>query len=726
MTWEEILAENDHDCAAIVKNLEQVVKANSQTDSNYFYLGLSYVFLQQDENAAFTWNLGIANSATPCLFITDLCKILEKESFKQEGLRSYQVAFNIRQALRNLLPNDFHNLVQIFYLSLHLNKVKSSSLQDLNLFEVIKLSFSKANFEAELMQILQSVLSSPLSADEKIEFVAFAISYVKDKEEFINIIVSFAPQFGIIDGLRLIALCLKLDQKNLNAFSTHIRFLLADKQYEVAIKDAEKFLFANQNNLFNKVVASHLLLGALLNSGGKWENADLVFNNHKLLILEVVNQGATDIPMTPLSFILLSSFFTTYFCDTPRSSRFVQNQVSRLFQDNMQLYKPKEVQSYLDHQLIRINQLQDKKLKIGFLSNTLRRHSVGWLARFLIENMDRNAFELFLYLPDPNFKEDFLQDWYVERMDKVFRAKKEFVGSHLLIADEINYDQINILIDMESITSAACCQILALKPAPLQITWLGWDASGIPAMDYYIADPYVLPENAQEYYSEKIWRLPHTYLAIDGFEAAVPTLTRSQLDIPADAVIYFSSQKSDKRHPKTVGLQMEILKQVPNSYFLIKGLGSQEAIKNYFYELAEAEGVSGDRLRFLPMTNNESEHRGNLNLADVVLDTYPYTGATTTMEVLWMGIPLVTRVGEQFVSRNSYAMMMNAGITEGIAHTPEDYVKWGVRFGTEPDLRKEVAWKLKKSRKTSPLWNSKQFTKDMEKALKQMWEIYNG
>jgi len=111
-------------------------------------------------------------------------------------------------------------------------------------------------------------------------------------------------------------------------------------------------------------------------------------------------------------------------------------------------------------------------------------------------------------------------------------------------------------------------------------------------------------------------------------------------------------------------------------------------------------------------------------IADVVLDTYPYNGATTTMETLWMGIPMVTRVGQQFVARNSYTMMMNVGVTEGIAWSAEEYVDWGIRLGTDPDLRQEVSWKLRESRKTSPLWNGRQFAKEMEKAYTEMWDLY--
>jgi predicted O-linked N-acetylglucosamine transferase (SPINDLY family) len=134
--------------------------------------------------------------------------------------------------------------------------------------------------------------------------------------------------------------------------------------------------------------------------------------------------------------------------------------------------------------------------------------------------------------------------------------------------------------------------------------------------------------------------------------------------------------------------------------------------------------VAPDRLRFLELTGTEGEHRANLGIADVVLDTYPYNGATTTMETLWMGVPIVTRVGEQFAARNSYTMMMNAGISEGIAWTDEEYVEWGIRLGKDAVLRQQISWKLRQSRQTAPLWNGKQFTRELEKAYEQMWQIY--
>jgi predicted O-linked N-acetylglucosamine transferase (SPINDLY family) len=148
------------------------------------------------------------------------------------------------------------------------------------------------------------------------------------------------------------------------------------------------------------------------------------------------------------------------------------------------------------------------------------------------------------------------------------------------------------------------------------------------------------------------------------------------------------------------------------------------SIQQFFTQLAEEEGVEPDRLRFPPLDINEYVHRANLGIADVVLDTYPYNGATTTLETLWMGIPLVTRVGQQFAARNSYTFLKNVGVEEGIAWTDEEYIEWGVRLGKDEALRQQVSWKLKASRQTSPLWNAKQFTREMETAFQQMWQKY--
>jgi predicted O-linked N-acetylglucosamine transferase (SPINDLY family) len=332
---------------------------------------------------------------------------------------------------------------------------------------------------------------------------------------------------------------------------------------------------------------------------------------------------------------------------------------------------------------------------------------------------NREKFQIVIYLGS-ELEDEITQSWYKQKVD----LARNFQRDPQAIAQQIREDEIDILVDLDSLTRNITCLVMALKPAPVQVIWLGFDASGLPTIDYFIADPYVLPENAQAHYTEKLWRLPNTYLAVDGFEIGIPTLRRDDLGIPDDAVIYLSSHGGYKRHPATIRLQMRIIKEVANSYLLIKGVGDEKSVKQLFSQIAEEEGVNLDRLKFLPRDPNEYVHRANLQIADLALDTYPYNGATTTLEILWMGIPLVTRVGEQFAARNSYTFLRNVGVEEGIAWTDEEYINWGVRLGEDKALREEIAWKLKKSKQTAPLWNGKQFALEMEQAYQQMWGNY--
>ncbi|MCS6782099.1 MAG: hypothetical protein RMI89_03060 [Gloeomargarita sp. SKYBB_i_bin120] len=361
---------------------------------------------------------------------------------------------------------------------------------------------------------------------------------------------------------------------------------------------------------------------------------------------------------------------------------------------------------------------QREKLRVGFLSHTLKRHSVGWLLRWYLRYCDRQKLDIYMYSltqqPD-GFAHEFLLPKSVAC--HYYRDPNQ-------MAKQIYQDGIDILIDLDSVTLNVIGEVLAYKPAPVLVDWLGWDAMGSPTVDYFVVDPYVLPEDAQAHYSETLWRLPHCYIAVDGFEVGVPTLRRDNLGIPAEATVFYSAQISYKRHYETVRLQLDILREVPNSYLLIKGLGDQQGIQEFFCDLAQEQGVNPDRLKFLERDPNEYIHRANMAIADVILDTYPYNGATTTLEALWVGVPLVTRVGQQYAARNSYSFLVNCGVQEGIAWNAQEYVEWGIRLGTDAELRRRVRQTLFLSRRTSPLWNARQFAREFDRMLWQMWERY--
>ena len=727
--WEQqahqCLARGDYAQAA--NFYEEAIEEEPDTKSYYWHLGLILLLQGQEAEAQTTWLVGMAEGEPEQveLWTAELIQVLQTEAERRGNLSDYSMAWAIRQHIREISPTDINNLLHLIGLSILLETYMGEDLSALGVLNMLKLEPPiEVDFEL-LMQVLKSVLDYDSLHPSSLELTEACLPHVQNPLVFIEIVVAASAEIAhsaLIPALavRFAELARSLDDKNLGILQQLATYYQNAQQYALGIKVA-KLRYSVSEELADKVFSNHQIMRGLMSAGGYWEDVASVIERHKSLLELLIAQQSLSIPPVTVQNLFLASFFLPYFQDAPKNNRQIQNQVSQLCQVNVQTYAKEQAEKYRQRQSFRKSSGSvTKPLKIGYLSNCLRRHSVGWLARWLFQYHDRDKFQIYGYFIGNKKTQDSLQEWYVSQVCKAYNGSI----SGLEIAEKIADDEIDILIELDSITVDITCEAIALKPAPIQATWLGWDASGLPAVDYFIADPYVLPDSAQDYYKEKIWRLPHTYIAVNGFEVGVPTLRRDHLDIPSDAVVYLSAQSSYKRHPSTAQLQLKILKEVPSSYFLIKGAGEEESLNNFFNQLAEEEGVACDRFRFLPPDPTEAIHRANLGIADVVLDTYPYNGATTTLETLWMCIPLVTRVGEQFSARNSYAMMKNAGVTEGIAWTDDEYVEWGVRLGKDAVLRQQISWKLLQSRRTSPLWNGKQFAREMENAYEQMWQIY--
>jgi predicted O-linked N-acetylglucosamine transferase (SPINDLY family) len=722
----DCLIQGDYRQAATL--YEQAITTEPDVKSHYWHLGLVLLLQGKETEAQTTWLLGMLEGEPDQVerWNVELIDVLEEEARRREALAEDSVAWAIRQQIREICVTDINNLLRWLGLIIKLDRCTEEELTEV--VEILQSQELQAVDFDRLMQVLQSVLEYAPLHPSGLQFVEACLAYVHNEPQtytFLNILLPVAIDVGYFKRQPHIAtgfmeLGLRLSENNPELLSHLACFYQNAEQHKKGIETA-KFYYSLQEKLPDKIHASKTLLRGLMTAGGYWEEACSVFQQQESLLESLLEEQPLNLDAYRVSRLLNSYFFAPYLQDNPQQNRQIQNQVAQLCQANQQIYAKESIERYGTGHLQRKPLLgaTAKPLKIGYLSHCLRSHSVGWLARWIFQYHNRDKFQIYGYFINSPSTCDPLQDWYVEQVHK----------AHLLtntkaIVEQIYQDEIDILIDLDSLTLDGSCEIIKFKPAPIQVTWLGWDASGIPTVDYFIADPYVLPESAQEYYSEKIWRLPQTYIAVDGFEVGVPTLRRDQLDIESDAIVYLSAQKGYKRHLDTVRLQMKIIKEVPNSYFLIKGTADEEAIKASFIQIAQEEGVDSDRLRFLPLVLSEAMHRANLGIADVVLDTYPYNGATTTLETLWMCIPLVTRVGEQFAARNSYTMMMNAGIPEGIAWSDEEYIEWGVRLGKDAALRQQISWRLRQSRQTAPLWNAQQFTREMEKAYEQMWARY--
>lgn len=707
----------------VVELCEQAIATDPAQPLPYWYLGLALLLQGQEMEAQAAWltPLAATDPEHEAELITELAGILRTQATYAAAQEDYQTAWLIRCHLRELVPSDVENSLVLVQLAIALETFTGDDLTTWDIAAALQATPSGSIAESLLLPTLESLMEHVPDHPAYLAVMTAAKPHVSNPETLAYLLVRSLVKAGYQLGnyaqaIDLAELALQLHPNDMAALGHLAALYQKLGRYDEAIATAKRYRDI-ATTIPGRTFGHGLLLRFLMTAGGLWAEAYKVLAEFEAS-LQTLFQHPDEINLDSTGSLFTSTACLPYLRDDPRQNRELHNRVGSLCQQVIQHHALEN--EHRPYYLIASSKPRPshQPLKIGYVSGFLKRHSVGWLARWLFQYHDPAQVQVYVYLINLPENDLHIKHWFTDVAYKV-----HYMGTNYFeIADQIYQDGIDVLIDVDSITLDITCQVMALKPAPIQATWLGWDASGIPTIDYFIADPYVLPENAQEYHSETIWRLPQTYIAVDGFELGVPTLRRDRLDIPADAIIYLSGQKGHKRHPDTVRLQMQILSQVPNSYFLIKGIGDQDIIREFFTQVAEEEGVSRDRLRFLPEVAMESIHRANLAIADVILDTYPYNGATTTLETLWVGVPLVTRVGQQFSARNSYGMMINAGITEGIAWTETDYVEWGVRLGMDSALREQITAKLRSGRQTAPIWNAEQFTREMERAYRQMWE----
>jgi predicted O-linked N-acetylglucosamine transferase (SPINDLY family) len=659
------------------------------------------------------------------LMHNELIESLHSAIEQQNGNRENSA--KILNFIQSIFPDDLNSLLRLIEFELQTQTFSFTSVTERQLVDLLaSVEPTEINQEllhrviAGLLRIFDRFQAQLLPELFIPELVKIFIQKSQNLYQAVSMLASEAFLLGEqrqLNNMRAILLGICLEHSSPDApwyFDIMIQnaFALAiTGQYDAAIKLAEKCCqVSSSRSQEDIVIASQQMLMALMESG-RWQLIPDVAQQHQANLDTLVTVAKEIRNWSP---IIAASYFLNYVEDAPRKLHGTRNAIGRLCALSIQ--KKFGIQ-IADHQV----DTSKKVLRIGYICSTLRKHSVGWLSRWLFAYHNHQDFEIFIYNVSHDGEDEFYNQYFKAHADVSY----SFGVNVPEIVQQIQQDKIDILVDMDSLALSTTFEVMCCRPAPIQVTWLGWDASGCPEIDYFIADSYVVPTDAEDYYHSKIWRLPQTYLAIDGFEMGLPTRRREDYGIPHDAIIYLCGQKSYKHNPDILRLQIQIIKEVPNSYLLVKLLGDRDSLINTYQEIASQAEISMDRLRFLERDPDELTHRANLAIADVVLDTFPYNGATTTLETLWAGVPMVTKVGQAFVARNSYAFMTNVGVTEGIAYSDEEYVEWGIRLGTDVGLRQLVSGKLIHSRKTSPLWNTAQFALEMENAYRQMWHHYS-
>ena len=377
----------------------------------------------------------------------------------------------------------------------------------------------------------------------------------------------------------------------------------------------------------------------------------------------------------------------------------------KLLQQNLPIY-PK-------NKLISSNHFKNKKIKIGFLSSDIiNNHSVTYFLKTVINNYDKNNFQIYLYLNNKKIYHDETTQFFIDKVENSHNI------SDLNDTDAINLirnDKIDILIDLMGITSDSRLQIIKNRVASKQILWCGYcNTTGVDEMDFIIADKNLIYESEHNLYREKILYLPNIWNCHSGIN-----FKRSFNEAPStqnNNITFGSFNNFNKISDNVIKTWSEILKTVKNSKLILKS--SSPTMTSSLSNKFEKENVL-ESIEFEPHVKNFDEHMRHYKKIDIALDTFPYNGVTTSFEAIWMGVPVLTMQGYNFNSRCGESINKNLNLNCLIAKDEQDYILKAKEFSNYDKLSK-IRKKIFDDAFLGPLFDEKNFSKDFFNLLKSV------
>ncbi len=361
-----------------------------------------------------------------------------------------------------------------------------------------------------------------------------------------------------------------------------------------------------------------------------------------------------------------------------------------------------------------------KKLRVGYLSGDFRLHPLAFLITELIELHDHSQFEIFAY--------SYARDDKTPERKRLEKAFDYFVDIRPLsltaAAQRINADKIDILVDLTGFTQASRSGIAALRPAPINVNWLGFagtmgDLNGAALFDYLLSDAFItLPEQAA-FYSESLALLPDCYQPNDSKRPIGKASSRKDCKLPENTFVFCCFNQSFKILPAMFDIWMRLLKAKAGSVLWL--LECNPWAKDNLRREAELRGIDASRLIFAPRVP-VAEHLARHALADLFLDTLPYNAHTTCSDALWMGLPVLTCAGETFASRVAGSLLMAANLPELVTNSLEAYELKALQLANNPGQLAEISHKLTQNKEGLPLFATQQFARHLEQAYQTMWQ----
>ena len=358
------------------------------------------------------------------------------------------------------------------------------------------------------------------------------------------------------------------------------------------------------------------------------------------------------------------------------------------------------------------------RIRLGYLSGDFHQHATAGLMAELLERHDRDRFEVFAYSygPDDNSP----------MRARLARGFDRFVdiraASHREAAQLIHADQVDILIDLKGYTHHARPAIAAHRPAPVQVSYLGYPATmGADFIDYIIVDPLVVPASQQPFFSERLVHLPCSYQVNDRRREVTAGASRQQCGLPAEGLVFCCFNNSYKLSPAFFDIWMRLLGLVPGSVMWL--LEANQLVKENLRAEAGKRGVDPTRLVFAPVVPS-AEHLGRHRHADLFLDNLPCNAHTTASDALWAGVPVLTCSGETFAGRVAGSLLAATGMAELITQSLEQYEQTALALARDPRRLIALRQTLQENRDTCALFDLPKLTGNIEAAYARMWQTW--
>jgi protein O-GlcNAc transferase len=360
-----------------------------------------------------------------------------------------------------------------------------------------------------------------------------------------------------------------------------------------------------------------------------------------------------------------------------------------------------------------------QKIKIAYMSGEFREQATSYLTAGLFERHDRSRFELHALATGLNDHSPMRA-----RLERAFDVFTDVAGrSDNDIATVVRGSEIDILVNLNGYFGIERTGVFAMRPAPLQVNYLGFPGTmGAAYMDYMIADRTVIPEQDRAWYSEKVAYLPHSYQANDNQRAiSERPVTRAECGLPHHGFVFCCFNNTHKLTPWIFDIWMRLLSAVDGSVLWL--LEANDAVRENLVRAARQRGIAAHRLVFAPWAA-QPDHLARLRLADLFLDTLPHNAHTTASDALWAGLPVLTCMGSTFAGRVGASLLTAIGLPELIARDLGEYETMASKLAGDSAALAGVRSRLAVNRDVFPLFDTGQYTRNLEAVFARMWERY--